>query len=241
MLDTTQVWRDWKPLLNVDHVLQGQGVDCASARGRRPAVVALAERALAEGMPLLEPAVVSRRWRVASVRHERIVLERGEALAGPTVARHLAGAQHIIAILATIGGALDRLIAKTFPIDAAYALALDGLGTAAIEALAMAACGRFSEEAASEGLRSTMPLSPGMVRWPVDVGQPQLFNLLDAESAGVRLTEHCQMVPRRSLSMAIGLGTEVTEGGRACDYCSLQVTCRYQDRYVLTLHDDPVR
>jgi hypothetical protein len=39
------------------------------------------------------------------------------------------------------------------------------------------------------------------------------------------------MIPRKSLSMVVGLGSDMERSGRACDYCSMQETCRYQDHY----------
>jgi cobalamin-dependent methionine synthase I len=137
----------------------------------------------------------------------------------------------VAAIVATIGERLDARISEMFGADAPYAMALDGLGSAAVEALAAAACDHFREVALAEGMRSTMPLSPGMTGWPIDVGQRQIFDVLDASQIGVQLTPSSQMIPRKSLSMVLGLGRDVAEGGRACDYCSLRETCRYQDHY----------
>jgi hypothetical protein len=37
------------------------------------------------------------------------------------------------------------------------------------------------------------------------------------------------MIPRKSLSMVVGVGPEMVQGASACSYCSMQATCRYQD------------
>jgi hypothetical protein len=70
-----------------------------------------------------------------------------------------------------------------------------------------------------------------MVGWPVEQGQPQIFDLLDADEIGVRLTESMMMVPRKSLTFVLGIGKKLIAGGRTCDYCSLKGTCRYRDHY----------
>jgi hypothetical protein len=71
-----------------------------------------------------------------------------------------------------------------------------------------------------------------MVGWPVEQGQPQIFDLLDAGEIGVQLNESTMMLPRKSLTFVLGIGKELMAGGRTCDYCSLKETCWYRD------HDD---
>jgi hypothetical protein len=70
-----------------------------------------------------------------------------------------------------------------------------------------------------------------MVGWPVEQGQPQIFDLLNAGEIGVQLTESMMMIPRKSLSLVLGVGRELIAGGRTCDYCSMKETCRYREHY----------
>lgn len=229
--ESSPILKGWRSGLDVDSVLRGQGADPAVIRSRRPAVVRFAERALAEGMPLLDPIVTYCRLPVESVRHERIALRGGRHLTGKLVAEHLAAAQEIVAITATIGPELEDHISQVLKLDTVYALALDGFGNAAINTLATAACHCFSEAAAAEGMDTTIPLSPGMMGWPLEVGQKEIFAVLDTDGIGLKLTSHGVMIPRKSLSMVVGLGPEVMKGARACDYCDMHETCRYQDHY----------
>ena len=75
-------------------------------------------------------------------------------------------------------------------------LALEGVGSAAVEALANAVCVYFEEKAAEENLRSTIPLSPGMIGWPLEQGQSPIFKLLDTKEFGISLTPSSLMLPR---------------------------------------------
>jgi len=109
-----------------------------------------------------------------------------------------------------------------------YGLALDGVGSAAVEALATAACRHFAAEAAAEGMRTTVPLNPGMVGWPVPEGQAQIFAILDGSEIGVTLTADHLMMPIKSLSMVIGVGLQVDTQGRPCDFCTMAEVCRYR-------------
>lgn len=229
--ESSPMLRDWRGRLDVDWVLRGQGADPTLIRSRNPSITKFAECALAEGMPLLNPRVIYRRLPVSSVGHGRIALRGGGLLTGKLVAVHLAGAEEVVLIAATIGERLEDFASQILKRNAAYGLALDGFGTAAIETLAAATCQHFSKAAARKGWKSTVPLGPGMVDWPLEVGQKQVFALLDAEKIGLRLTSSSLMVPRKSVSMVVGLGPQVTRGGGTCAYCDKRATCRYQDHY----------
>jgi hypothetical protein len=105
------------------------------------------------------------------------------------------------------------------------------VGSAAVEALANAACKHFEVQANALGLKSSIPISPGMVGWPVDEGQPEIFAILEPAQVNVSLSEHGLMTPRKSLTMVMGFGTEMQTSGKTCDYCAMRETCRYQDHY----------
>ncbi len=224
------VMTDWALELDVDQVLRAQGADPGIIRARRPALVALAERALEAGRPLLQPKVACTRFTATGLRHERLTLDGG-ALQGPLVAQHLGAAEQVIVMVCTIGEAVDAEISRQMDHDPAFALALDGVGSAAAEALAAEACSRFEQEAIGRNWHASLPLSPGMVGWPVQEGQAQIFSLVNAGEAGVQLTEGGMMVPRKSLSLVLGLGSKIEAAGSACAYCTLHETCRYQDHY----------
>lgn len=217
--------------LDVDAVLRGQGADPAILRQRRPALVALAEQAMQEALPLIEPTVMYKEFTVEGVRHERLLLEGDRQLSGKLIAQHLGPAQKITVLLCSIGLSVEQYAQEMWASSPAYSLALDGVGSAAVEALANAACHRLEEQAAELGWKSSVPLSPGMIDWPVDEGQPQIFKLLDGEAIGVELNSSSLMRPRKSLTMVVGSGPNLNVAGRTCDYCNLREVCRYQDHY----------
>jgi hypothetical protein len=74
-----------------------------------------------------------------------------------------------------------------------------------------------------------------MEGWPVDQGQDEIFSLIDSKAVGVTLTPSHLMLPRKSLSMVIGVGEDILTQGTTCDYCSMKDTCRYQDHYAASL------
>jgi hypothetical protein len=227
-----EIIRDWDLQLDIDQVLRGQGADAGVIRARSPALVRAAEWALAEGLPLIQPVVQARELGVEKVTHEKLKLEGGAVLSGPLIIQHLAGAQRIVVMLCTIGPQLEAVVSELIQSEAVLGLALDGVGTAAVETLATQASSRYEERARTLGWQTTIPLSPGMVGWGVDPGQSQVFALLDASQVGVRLTSSYMMSPNKSLTLVVGMGENLITQGRTCDYCSLKETCRYQDHYL---------
>lgn len=220
-------------IYDVDAVLRGQGADAAILRARRPGLVKVAEKAIQESFSLLLPKVIYQEYEVEGVLHERILLQGGQKIDSKLLAQHLGGASRLIVILATIGEKLEEQVSKIWDADMVYALALDGAGSASVEALANAACLYFEKQAEQEKLEASIPFSPGMVDWTVGDGQPQIFNLLGEEGSIVNLTPSCIMIPQKSLTMIMGIGANLKSAGRACDFCSMRETCRYQDHYAV--------
>lgn len=227
------------PLLNgldfsidVSRVLRAQGADPAAVQSRRPKLAEIAGRALRDGLPLLKSKVTYREVEVRSTGNDKVLFSAGSVLSGRFITKHLARAKKAVIILCTIGKELEQRISKLIAESMIDGLALDGVGSAAVEALGNAVCRHFEDQAAKAGMHSTIPYNPGMVDWPVETGQPEIFNLLDAERIGVSLTSSFMMIPCKSLSMVIGMGHDLHHGERSCDYCSMQKTCAYQEHYV---------
>jgi len=225
------ILRDWELKLDVDQVIRGQGADPEVIRSRSPQIVDLAQNALQEGRSYLRPVVLWEAFLVDSLRHERLILQGDRCLQGPLIAQHMASVSRVVVMLCSIGHLLEEHASHVMTDDLAYGLALDGVGSAATEALANEACHLIEEQAQGEGLNTTTPLSPGMAGWTVKHGQEQIFALLDGETIGVKLNSSGVMTPRKSLSMALGLGHDVGHTGSPCDYCSMRENCRYQDHY----------
>jgi hypothetical protein len=224
------VLRTWALQVDVDGVLRAQGADPERTRARGSAAVGVAADALSEGLPLIEPAVAYERLPVASFRHRKLLVgASGDGrLSGPLVARHLHSAHEVVALVCTIGSGLEARAASWMKRDPARGVALDAVGSAAVEQLAMLASAYVDEQAAAGGFCTTIPLSPGLIGWPLDTGQRQVFALVDAAAIGVALTDGSMMTPRKSRSLVIGVGPHVLRDGDVCDYCAMRETCRYR-------------
>jgi hypothetical protein len=176
------------------------------------------------------PAVYQE-FKVEGVEHERLLLQGGRRIDSKLLALQPAAAERVIVILTTIGMELEERVSAIWDSDMVYALALDGAGSASVEALANAACLYFEQRAAEEEMQVSTPFSPGMVDWSVDDGQPQIFQLLGEAGSIVQLTPSSIMIPRKSLTMVMGFGAEMKSSDKVCDYCMMDNTCRYQEQH----------
>ena len=120
---------------------------------------------------------------------------------------------------------------RRFDGDAVTALALDGVGTAALESLAAQACRRIQLRAGVEGLRGAVHCWPGVRDWPVEEAQPLVFGLFDPhdEIGGlVRLLPSMVMQPLKSLTLFLGLTPQPVQFEHECDVCAVGGSCRYR-------------
>jgi len=221
----TTILRDISLTLTEEQIWRGLG-------GRRPeqvrpALRALMQRALEVGQLLFEPRVVYAAFDVSEIRHGQVVLGNGAALRSAGQTAHLARAEQVALALCTIGPSLDERVRQLLDSEMALAATLDGVGSAAVDALSTDVCRRIEEEAARAGLRTTVPLSPGDGDWPL-ADQQVFFDLLPVGELGMRLTRDHLMTPLKSLTLVIGIGKEVTAGGVPCERCSAAPRCRYR-------------
>jgi hypothetical protein len=123
---------------------------------------------------------------------------------GNALAKNLAGCEEAVLFAATTGMETERQRKRAAVSSPAQALALDAVGTAAIESFCDSLCERFAEEHIGSLLRPRF--SPGYGDLPLAL-QKDLLELLEANrNAGISLTEAMLMVPQKSVSAIVGIG-----------------------------------
>lgn len=110
--------------------------------------------------------------------------------------------------LCTIGLELEQEIKKLMEKnEMTRALILDALGSEAAEEVAIQSDRILAKKAREMNLWPSKRFSPGYGIW--DIKEQQfIFRLLPAKDIGVRLTESCMMVPRKSISFRINFYKE---------------------------------
>jgi hypothetical protein len=217
-------------ILDVNAVLKGQGADPAVIAERKPGLLKIAQTALEMGLPLIRPDYFNRSQSVISINHDIILLEGRILIKSSKASRLLYGADAVEMVVCTIGDELEKRSAELFRRDAPLALALDGLANAAVDRLAECICCDLEAEAQAEGLKTSIPVSPGSRDWPLEIGQPVLFGVVKPDPAVIRLSDSFLMLPKKSSSFIVGIGKHITKKGKTCDDCSVRDTCRYKIR-----------
>jgi hypothetical protein len=135
----------------------------------------------------------------------------------------------LVVCLVTIGPKLEDEIARHKDAgDLGGALILDSYGSAAAEAAAEAAEAIIRAKVGESGLKCSPRFSPGYSGWNV-AEQKWVFAALRGESLGVRLTEGCMLVPRKSITFAMTIGDQPVDmrDAEVCEYCGM-VNCRFK-------------
>ena len=110
------------------------------------------------------------------------------------------GCDECIALAATIGVGVDRLILKSATVSAHDAFVIDAMADALIEALC-----DYAQDALREGLTVRGRFSPGYSDLDLSFGK-EILILTDAERMlGIKLTESGMMVPRKSVNAIIAI------------------------------------
>jgi hypothetical protein len=86
----------------------------------------------------------------------------------------------------------------------------------------------LSDKVKRNGLKITNRYSPGYCDWPVSE-QHLLFSLLPENFCGVSLTESSLMLPIKSISGVVGIGSSVKRKDYTCDKCRI-IDCTYRSR-----------
>ena len=181
---------------------------------------------------LMEPAIAYEIHKISSVGHDRVSLESGAVLHGSILPSVFLEAEEMVVVVCTIGPKLEKQVTDSFNNnEPLQGLLLDGIGNAAVDSVAQESCELIMREASCRGLQASSPLSPGGPTFPISE-QWHLFELVPAEEIGVKLTSSGVMVPRKSVSMVIGMGPQMPTWTRAeaCVRCNLSKTCHYRIR-----------
>lgn len=126
-------------------------------------------------------------------------------LPGQSICRHLAGAEQIIFLAATIGETVETAIARQFQQgEYTAAVLMDAAATTAVEAVADQLERALRAQFNPQGYNLTPRFSPGYGDWPL-TGQATVLPLTGGSTLGITLTEAFMLYPRKSVTAVIGL------------------------------------
>jgi hypothetical protein len=143
---------------------------------------------------------------VESVQGNRVAIGGSITLESEVIANLLAPCPKAAVFALTIGNHLEEMVAYLAENGLILqATVLDAIGSGAAEKLAAYVEDRIKRLANAEGLVTSRRFSPGYCDWEVSQ-QKMVFQALNGDSAGIRLTKSLLMIPRKSMSGIIGIG-----------------------------------
>lgn len=233
-----KIINDVKLNIVITEVLRYQGYKLNKENRIPPNIMQIVEEEIEHGYELLTPQGIYRLLEINKfISPEEIELKDGYILKFPQkMTRLLQFAHHLLVGVVTIGDLLEKEVStlishKDFP----RALALDAVGTVAVEDLSRKIRELASQEIKKYGFGTGKHFSPGYDGWDI-TQQKVIFDLIPTSNIGVILTEGCMMIPRKSLSWLIGAGprqgeerlnSSNDESYYNCKHCQLK-SCQFR-------------
>lgn len=151
---------------------------------------------------------------IKSVKGSRVFIGDSVVFKSNIIARLLEQCKKVAVFALTIGSHLEELVDHLAEHGViVQAAVLHAIGSGATEKVADFVQDRISQLARSQGFCTSQRFSPGYCDWDVSQ-QKMLFRAMKGDYAGIHLTEECLMLPRKSISGIIGIGS----GGNVENY-----------------------
>jgi hypothetical protein len=170
---------------------------------------------------LIEPSYSYVVRDINSVRGARVFIDGSVTFRSNIIARLLERCQKVAVFVLTIGSGLGEVVRQLseggLMVQAAV---LDAVGSDAVETLAHVVQDIVAKQVGTEGLGISRRFSPGYCDWRVSQ-QKEVFRAIGGDTAGVRLTDSCLMIPQKSISGIIGIGpADKVESYNPCLTCN---------------------
>jgi hypothetical protein len=172
-----------------------------------PRVASLIDEYSEQSYQLIEPAYSYVIKRIEGVRRSCVFIEGSIVFESEVIAKLLKPCSKLALLVATIGSRLEDMVGQLSRHKRLLqASVLDAIGSVAVENVADIVQEKIREEAGEQGYVISRRFSPGYCDWTIRQ-QTEVFRAVNGNSAGVKLTESLLMVPQKSISGIIGMGT----------------------------------
>lgn len=207
------------PRFNIDRqrVLR----DIGYAPGSEPSgrMVSLIDDYIANAHQFIAPSFSYVIRDIELVTGNKVIIEYGVIFKSKVIARLLEKAAKVAVFVLTILNYLEDAAAQLAGDGLVLQSAvLDAIGSDAVERLADSVESQISELAHNLGFTITRRFSPGYCDWNMNE-QKKVFKAMKGDYAGVKLTDGCLMIPRKSISGIIGIGPIEIEKYNPCNTC----------------------
>jgi len=227
-----KIIKDFKLNIDREEVLRYQGYSKKRVKKPNQNISRITEEEINRGYNLFKPRGIYSLIKIISFASKgRINLENRLTFKfSKSIINQLEGVSHFLVGVVTIGGLIEKKVAELFS-QGEYprALALDAVGTVAVEDFSRKVRKLARQEVTEQGFKTSRHFSPGYGGWEVSQ-QDIIFKSIPADNIGAILTKGYMMLPQKSLSWAIGIGKEMiisSEEDNNCGNCQYEC-CTYK-------------
>jgi len=219
-----KIIKNVKLKIDEEEVLRYQGYSKNKAKNPSEVSLQITREEITRGHNLFEPQGIysSTKIKQISFSDGRVDLKNGFSLNfSNSIINLLKGTSYLVLGVVTIGSSLESKVSEFFT-QGEYprAIALDAVGTVAVESLSRYIRNLVCQEAKEQYFKITRYFSPGYGDWDISQ-QKDIFKIIPTNKIGVSLTESCMILPRKSLSWIIGIGKGVVILSKERDACKI--------------------
>jgi len=230
-----KIIKNIKLKINEEEVLRYQGYHRKKAGETSEIIFQITREEIEQSYCLFEPKGIYSKVMIKNISSEgRINLENGLCLEiNNSMLNLLKGTSYLAFGLSTIGNHLEEKVAELFAQNEyPKAIALDAVGTVASKFLSNYIKSLICQEAKEQNFQTTKHFIPGTTEWDISQ-QKNIFEIIPADKIGVKLTESCMMVPKKSLSWATGAGENIITPSKKDDSCQIcqAINCQYRKKF----------
>lgn len=214
--------------IDEEEVLRYQGYSKNKVKNPSEVILQITRGEITRGHNLFEPQGIysSTKIKQISFSDGRVDLENGFSLNfSNSIINLLEGTSYLVLGVVTIGSSLENKVSEFFTQgEYPQAIALDAVGTVAVESLSRYIRNLVCQEAKEQYFKTTRYFSPGYGDWDISQ-QKDIFKIIPTNKIGVSLTESCMILPRKSLSWIIGAGKKIINSSEEDNNCE---NCQYK-------------
>ncbi len=231
-----KIIKNIKLKIDEEEVLRYQGCHDSKLKKVNKTIMKITREEIERSYNLFEPKGIYSPIKIKQISFsgERVDLKNGFSLCfSNSIINLLKGTNYLVLGVATIGSSLENKVSEFFT-QGEYprAIALDAVGTVAVESLSKYIENLICQEAKEQYFKTTRYFSPGYGDWDINQ-QKIIFQIIPADKIGVKLTESCMMVPKKSLSWAMGTGENIITPSKKDDSCQIcqAINCQYRKEF----------
>ena len=228
-----KIIKDIKLKVDEEEVLRYQGYSRNKIKEPNGVILQINQEEIERGYNLFNPQGIYYPVKVKEISfiEEKIDFEKNLFLHfNASIINLLKGIDHLVFGIVTIGNALEEKVSELFTQgEYSRAIALDAVGTTAVEDLSRYLRNFTCQEAKNQNLQVTRHFSPGYSGWDIEE-QKNIFKIVPAQKIKVSLTDSCMMIPKKSLSWVIGVGEKIIDSTKEDDICQTcpAINCQYR-------------